>query len=175
MFERYQDEVAIASVHRAKVKIHGQPEKQMHLGLHVKVSTNQFTAVNDSDFIATVYSNTTYSVVTHLNECSSGRAPKLIPYQRNLSLQLDSVLLVNMPGSSASYNRTTLFLAAKEDVEQQLQLNHGVGLGAVVDFVIFVFLLVCPVLRFWHRVRLIRFGLWQKYRHARIRQYFCMN
>jgi hypothetical protein len=60
-------------------KIHGQPEKQMHLGLLVKVSTNEVTAVNDSDFIATVYSNTTYSVVARLNECSSGRAPKLYP------------------------------------------------------------------------------------------------
>jgi Gametolysin peptidase M11 len=160
----FQGEVTIAAVHQAKVKmvaildstrivllffvfrgvilqaakIHGQPEKRIHLGLLVKVSTNdEVTAVNDSDFIATVYSNTTYSVVTHLNECSSGRAPKLIPYQRNSSLQLDSVLSVNLPGSSASYNRTTLFLAAKEDVEEQLQLNHGVGLGDAVDFVIF--------------------------------------
>jgi hypothetical protein len=108
-----------------------------HVGLLIKVSTaDEELVVDDNKFIAAVYSNKTYSVTSHLRQCSSSRAPLLVPYQGNVS-GVTGIMKVNLLDSSASYNRTTIVQAAIDDVVHQLKIDSNLGLRNILDFVIF--------------------------------------
>jgi Gametolysin peptidase M11 len=101
--------------------------------LLVQVSTDdENTNVNDTAFESAFFANDAYSVASHWNDCSAGRAGPLVPY---LTDGANTVLSVLVEGTSASFTRTTLFLAAKAAVESKLNLTSG--LGAAVDHVVF--------------------------------------
>lgn len=99
--------------------------------LLVQVNTSdEVTNVDDMAFERAFFASDEYSVASHWNECSAGRAIPLVPYDT-----INPVLSIRVEGTSASYNRTTLFLTAKAAVESKLGL--GSGLDAAVDHVVF--------------------------------------
>lgn len=112
-------------------------QQLVQVGLLVKVSTSdEELIINDSDFISTVYSNSTYSVSKQLNACSSKRAPVLVPYQSNAS-SVAEVVQVRLPNNSVTYNRTSIVMAAIDGVKLHLGLSENIQLRDMLDFVVF--------------------------------------
>ena len=118
-------------------KVHAVTQQPNHLGLLVKVSTaDEEMIINDNDFLSSVYSNSMYSVNKQLRACSSNRSPRLMPYRSNVT-SVSEVMQVQLPNESATYNRTSIVLAAMDGVKTQLGLDETSRLGDLVDFVVF--------------------------------------
>ena len=112
-------------------------QRTYQVGILVKVSTaDEEIVVDDNEFISAVYSNMTYSVNKQLDACSSHRSPKFVPYRDN-ERSAAEVVQVHLPENSATYNRTSIVLAAIEKVKDQLGLEESIQLGNFVDFVVF--------------------------------------